>query len=271
MSNSLPDSLSHYTTIDGFIGIIESKNLWTSNTSFLNDRKELVHGLEGAELAIGKFKSGLNPVLRKILPKVIQEIKGGSLPATYVTCFCEKHDLLSQWRGYGGSQQGISIQFSREMLEKGFLKEKAKLVKVIYSDLSTASKVRDALAEEIKDLLEWEATLGGQSDEERKDGVFQIVSKLLPRFKHLGFLDEREWRFVVQRPVDVGDLQFRAKGAVIAPYINLSVEGAKLPMQSVTVGPGREMDLTQASVRMFLDRRGYEHVPVKLSRVPFRG
>ncbi|HEX7893396.1 MAG TPA: DUF2971 domain-containing protein [Terriglobales bacterium] len=252
------------------MGIVESKGFWASNASFLNDRKELVHGLEGAERAIVKLKNIVNPELHRLLPSVIQEIKDGSLPATYVTCFCEKVDLLSQWRGYGGSEQGISIQFPREILEKRLIREKAKLAKVIYSDLSTVSKVRDALAEEMKDLLEWERTLGGQSDDERKAGVFEIVSRLLPRFKHLGFVDEREWRFVVQRPVEAGNLLFRAKGAVIAPYIILSVGGAKLPMQSVTIGPGREMDLTRASVRMFLDQRGYENVPVKLSRVPFR-
>ncbi|RQT04353.1 DUF2971 domain-containing protein [Burkholderia contaminans] len=270
MTNTLPDSLTHYTTIQGFMGIVDSKGFWASNASFLNDRKELVHGLEGAERAIFKLKGVLDPSLRRLLSTVIQEIKDGLLPATYVTCFCAKNDLLSQWRGYGGSEQGISIQFPREVLEKRMARQKAKLTKVIYSDLSTETKVREALAEEMKDLLDWENVLGDQSDDERKAGVFEAVSKLLPRFKHLGFQDEREWRFVVQHPVEADDLLFRPKGAVIAPYIVLGMGKAKLPMQSVTIGPGREMELTQASVRLFLDRRGYENVPVKVSRVPFR-
>jgi hypothetical protein len=270
MTNEIPDYLTHYTTIQGFMGIVDSKGFWASNASFLNDRKELVHGLEGAERALFKLKGLLDPSLRRLLSTVIQEIKDGLLPATYVTCFCARDDLLSQWRGYGGSEQGISIQFSREALERRLTRQKARLTKVIYSDLSTETKVRTALAEEMKDLLDWEKVLGGQSEDERKNSVFDIVSKLLPRFKHLGFQDEREWRFVVQRPVAASDLLFRPKGSVIAPYIVLNSGRLKLPMQSVTIGPGREMELTQASVRLFLDQRGYEHVPVKVSRVPFR-
>ncbi|WP_186264226.1 DUF2971 domain-containing protein [Burkholderia gladioli] len=270
MTNARPESLIHYTTIQGFMGIVNSKGFWASNTSFLNDRKELIHGLEGAEHAILKLKEVLDPSLRRLLSKVIREIRDGLLPATYVTCFCARDDLLSQWRGYGGSEQGISIQFSREVLERRLIKQRARLTKVIYSDLSTETKVREALAEEMNDLLDWENVLGGQSDDERKANVFDAVSKLLPRFKHLGFQDEREWRFVVQRPVAAGDLLFRPKGSVIAPYIVLNMGRFKLPMQSVMIGPGREMELTQASVRLFLDQRGYEHVPVKVSRVPFR-
>ncbi|CAE6837162.1 DUF2971 domain-containing protein [Paraburkholderia aspalathi] len=271
MTNELPDYLTHYTTIQGFMGIVESKGFWASNASFLNDRKELVHGLEGAERAISKLKGRLDPALFQHLPRVIQEIKEGSLPATYVTCFCARDDLLSQWRGYGGSEQGVSIQFPREILKRRMAKQNAKLIKVIYSHLSTEKKVRDALAEEMRDLLEWEKVLGTQSDDERKAGVFDIVSKLLPRFKHLGFQDEREWRFVVQSAVNADDLLFRPKGAFIAPYIVLDLGKAKLPMRSVTIGPGREMELTRASVRLFLDRHGYKDVPVKVSAVPFRG
>ncbi|WP_197520291.1 DUF2971 domain-containing protein [Paraburkholderia tropica] len=252
------------------MGIVDSKGFWASNASFLNDRKELIHGLEGAERAIFKLKGLLDPALFRLLPTVIKEIKEGSLPATYVACFCARNDLLSQWRGYGGSEQGISIQFPREVLEKRMAKQNAKLAKVIYSHLSTEEKVREVLAEEMKDLLEWEKVLGGQSDDERKAGVFEVVSKLLPRFKHLGFQDEREWRFVVQHPVEADDLRFRPNGAVIAPYIVLDMGKAKLPMRSVTIGPGRDMELTRASVRLFLDRRGYENVPVKVSSVPFR-
>jgi hypothetical protein len=42
---SHPDSLTHYTDLRGMMGIIESKQIWASNVSFLNDRRELLHGL----------------------------------------------------------------------------------------------------------------------------------------------------------------------------------------------------------------------------------
>jgi hypothetical protein len=39
-----PETLHHYTTAAGLIGILRSKSLWASDCRFLNDRSELVYG-----------------------------------------------------------------------------------------------------------------------------------------------------------------------------------------------------------------------------------
>ena len=253
------------------MGIINSGCLWASNASFLNDRRELIHGLHGAEQAIGEFIPGLDGELRKLVEKVIKEFKDGALPETYVTCFCEESDVLSQWRGYGGSDQGVCIKFGREALVRRLRADDAWDTKVIYSNVLTAKRVNEALRDEIAELKDWEETLGSQSPAERYSSVVKMVSKLLPRFKHYGFRDEREWRFVVQRPIEADSRKFRAARNLIVPYIEVGKhKSGRLPISSVTVGPGRDMEHTRQSLLAFLRAKGYPKVTVKISGVPFR-
>lgn len=50
------------------------------------------------------------------------------LMLTYVACFSERKDCLSQWRGYADDRQGISIGFCKKMLES--------LPKIMHHNLS---------------------------------------------------------------------------------------------------------------------------------------
>jgi hypothetical protein len=94
-------SLAHYTNLAGLHGILESGQLWASNVAFLNDREELLHGVKCASRALSSILKD-----RKLehwldaIRKVVHQIEEGRLPNTYAVCFCEKSDLLSQWRGY---------------------------------------------------------------------------------------------------------------------------------------------------------------------------
>lgn len=44
-SSNPPDILYHYTDSKGIHGILESKSLWASHAFFMNDPKELTHGM----------------------------------------------------------------------------------------------------------------------------------------------------------------------------------------------------------------------------------
>src|SRR5580698_8671217 len=99
--NSTPPSiLYHYTTTEGLLGIIESKELWATNILFLNDTSELVDAfklfaseLEANPIKLGERKGWLQTM---ILPSLeTAEVDH------FVVSFCENGDLLSQWRAYG--------------------------------------------------------------------------------------------------------------------------------------------------------------------------
>lgn len=124
------ETLYHYTTWDGLLGILKTQSLWATHYKFLNDYSEIV-------LFRDKLISLLIPYVReryeelvKDTPRNKQEINriGGmdhviqhdtevvvnsQYKATgdeiYILSFCGQHKnphinnngLLSQWRGYG--------------------------------------------------------------------------------------------------------------------------------------------------------------------------
>lgn len=265
-----PKSLSHYTSISGLMGIVKSRRLWASNASFLNDRSELLHALNAARTAIEKLSTSRTLVRwEPTLRKVVQELEDGKIPDTYVACFCGSADNLSQWRGYSGPEQGVSITFDRRRLDARLHADGAKLYKVTYAKITTATKVRDALKGEFRDIADLN-NLEDMADERSHAEVFRRVSSLLPKFKHYGFRDEREWRFVVQQPAAACELKFRAGLNRVVPYIEVGARDAHLPITSVTVGPGNDQRLTAQSLRTFLRCHGHEDVAVDLSDIPFR-
>lgn len=276
-----PSRITHYTTIDGLIGIVEKVCIWASNVSYLNDRQELLHGLRGTTEAIELFMS--ETAYRKwaaILRSVVKEIENGRMANTYAACFCASSDVLSQWRGYSGSEQGISVTFDRVKLESMLSTQKAKLFPIVYGTLSTKQQITDALMSNFEELNIWEYATGQMSAAERRDRVYKVVSRLLPQFKHAGFRDEREWRFIVQQETVRDQVCFRSAGNVIVPYLKLGPgprmsplgpgSAGQLPIDSVRVGPGRDMDLTKRSVELYLATKGYQNVKVLVSQVPFR-
>lgn len=253
------------------IGILTGKCLWASNASFLNDRSELLHALTAARTAIEKLTStrALDH-WAPMLEKVVCELENGKIPDTYVVCFCRNDDNLSQWRGYGGGTQGISLTFDQAKLSARLQRQRAKLYRVTYARITTPSKVREALKGELADLAELNEVLGNASPEQEYKDLFQRVSGLLPKFKHLGFIDEREWRFVVQRSMSQKSLCFRSGGNRVIPYIELGKEDEPLPLVSIRVGPGRDQELTVQSLKPFLKACGYENVKITRSDIPFR-
>ena len=78
MRNS--ELISHYTSLEGFRGIIESKKIWATNVMFLNDNKEYFHAFEVFDSGFERFKEELKPstnddllflaTIRKIMDKM---------------------------------------------------------------------------------------------------------------------------------------------------------------------------------------------------------
>ncbi|RYH00230.1 MAG: DUF2971 domain-containing protein [Alphaproteobacteria bacterium] len=269
-SKKTPTELSHYTTLSGLEGIVRLKRLWASNASFLNDKAELTHALDASKKAIKLLSS--EKAMRAWGPAIetaFDELKRGLQAQSYVACFCSDDDNLSQWRGYGGTVQGICLTFEQSALTRRLKKDAANLQHVVYTKLSTPQKLRDALEAELRDIAELEEVLGASNEEEQQADILARISRLLPKFKHLGFKDEREWRYVVQKNIPPNDMKFRVLQNKIVPYIEIGVSETKLPIHSIRIGPGVDQELTARSVETFIIAHGYD-IEVTLSEVPFR-
>jgi hypothetical protein len=260
-------SLCHYTNLAGLIGILENQQLWASNVAFLNDREELLHGVKCAKRALNQILKDRKLIQwRDAIRTVVNEIEEGRLPNTYATCFCEKSDLLSQWRGYGGAEQGVCLVFERSGLEALRAGKQSFLTPVQYGLISGKMQLREGLRERLLSIAAEELT--AMNEDDKREEVYEVLSELIPRFKHKGFEAELEWRLVVQHKTLRDSVCFRPNRNVLVPYIKLDSRGS-LPLKYVRIGPGHDTKLTQRSVEQFLEAKGYA-VPVSPSKVPSR-
>jgi hypothetical protein len=262
------NSLCQYTSLAGLLGIVEHGQLWASNVAFLNDREELLHGVKCAQKVLDRIvKDRKLAQWAGAIAQVVKEIEGGRMLNTYAACFCERSDVLSQWRGYGGSEQGVCLVFDRVGLEAYCTGKRSFLAPVQYGFVEGKSHLRQGLQERLLAIAEED--LVGMDEADKRQTVHDILSELIPRFKHFGFKAEAEWRLVVQHATVRNTVCFRANKNVLVPYVKLG-GGGHIPLKRVLVGPGHDMALTQRSVELFLEAKGYSSVPVTLSKVPFR-
>ena len=99
--------LYHYTDLVGLKGIVEGHDLWLTNASYLNDAEEMTHGRSVARDVIAN--TPVSGPLGTLYRDQLADSKGKS-EGVYVCCFCEKDNLLSQWRGYGANGTGVSLE-----------------------------------------------------------------------------------------------------------------------------------------------------------------
>jgi hypothetical protein len=143
-------SLFHYTTASGLIGIIETKSLWATHASFLNDTTEcqllsrlLTPQIEAdfrrlvpELMECGAFRPEIQYALRgDALTTEAEKATSAILRAVdrtspiHITSFCRHavgapecdHGLLSQWRGY--AKGGFAIEFDESQLDDLILEE----------------------------------------------------------------------------------------------------------------------------------------------------
>lgn len=135
----LQDTLFHYTTASGLLGILKENSIWSTAHYCTNDETELEHAkgvltplfrnktydlIRDQNNRVDVFnKRGVN--IMDYADQFENNIFGHTLHFlnVYITSFCKPsdkqdfwHGALSQWRGYG-EDGGYALQFSRERLD----------------------------------------------------------------------------------------------------------------------------------------------------------
>jgi hypothetical protein len=274
-----PAYLYHYTTGDGLHGILRSRHLRGSNFSFLNDRAEFTYGLRLLHSAAEdrlRTHGGTDDWARRFFELVL----ASTMPTEfdlYLSCFCEKGDLLSQWRGYGGQDSRYCLKLDTSRL--GHVHEMASpLVKVVYDPDHQRELLNFLIDKHIEGIR---PTAEAAPDLE---ALLHLATRCLYAcsiiplafFKDESFAEEHEWRSVLFcRPGDyVENLDFASSSGFMKPFIPLlrgKAENDRLPVASVIAGASRLPDQALKSARLMLTRYGYIDVPVEPSRVPLSG
>lgn len=285
-------TIYHYTTTPAlFNGILTEKDicLWATNVQYLNDPSEFF-GFKIIQFLLEKDYS----------KEFLQEFYKITTDNYFVTSFSKHSDYLPMWSMYGANGTGISLGFDRAKIEKSsdsgiancyYIKnenilktvfggeKKDEIGNFFYPQTSNPSKkeVLSYFTRKILNLFTFIYLAKNQSYKYEKE--LRLITNL--RVFHIEDCNTTEaiTNIVTQltkNPLDLKILEeekqkikYRTKNNLIIPYIEHHFP--KETLKEIIIGPTNQMDLSEQSIRTYLDHLGYEHVKIKRSEVPYRG
>jgi len=264
ITNEPSKTIFHYTDVNGLIGLISHGCVWATHASRLNDISENEHGfILVKEHVLNNFNSSS----RQLFEKALLDCRSVE---TYVACYSTKNDLLGQWRSYTGDRVGYCLGF--ETKDMATIDETMpSLEKVIYED-SKAIELLDHLHLRVHDFLNTNSFC-----EVEVGYILGMVEATLSNvaciIKHHKFEEEREYRQIYQPGKTALRLErsFRNGQFGLTPYVRISfLEQDRLPLKSVTIGPCKDFELEENSLKILLGQHGYEKVEIIKSEIPLR-
>ena len=287
LQTEVPELLFHYTTASGMRGILDSSRLWATNYRFLNDASEVTHSASLFESLIQeRLAKAQNDVVSEFLTRTLRTANGfdGMLDC-YIACFCERDDLLSQWRTYAGSGGGYALGLKTKAIGRrwGQLERTQDFVlrRVVYDVDQQSSLLSEVIDKTIEAL---EAGTQGASVADSSNVIARCcqfvraeVADYLLSFKHPAFAIEEEWRLChVVSPGEEDHVLFRDGQFGLTPYVCLDVSpmaGAdhnRLPLARITHGPVPNPENVRFALNKLLRSKNYAFVQIMGSTLPVR-
>jgi Protein of unknown function (DUF2971) len=298
-----PETIFHYTTAEGLLGIVRSNRLWASDLLYMNDSTEVEYGrkliIEVAAGVADEAKCSMAQMLCKSIDTVLYPV-GMVSGGFYAACFCAEGDLLSQWRGYSGGVGGYALGFrSRDLqpIRASTPERRFVLRPIVYDPNQQRELIRTFLLEVDAALTE---LLDGDMVERESD-VHTVAYVTIQRqmlecmltMKNPAFMEEREWRLIHYRSgfsrEPEATIEYRPTRSFIVPYVALDVTRMgpevfehvsanmqaevrahnRVPLSTVIIGPSAHPDAAAASIRTML-RDLHISADVINSKIPIR-
>jgi len=223
-----PPLLYHYSGPEAVIGILKNKEIWATNTSFLNDFNELYEASNTAKNVIENMlrRGGIDKGESDILEKM-HNSAGSAAKRYYVCSFTEVGDSLSQWRAYCPVSGGYAIGFPSAHLldlakETGWM-----LVKCVYDHAEKYRIVTEVVNSYLSEYRK-ESASGSIEEDKAKDIVwrfYQHVAQIGGAIKHRSFSEENEWRLISPNiPEQNNRIEFRPGVSSVVPYYRFPLE-----------------------------------------------
>jgi len=289
--------LFHYTSSLGALGIIGQGCIRATDLSYLNDRRELFHGLDLFVRYAAEISPGFGALVAGHAMKLREEPLAQSRLAA--ACFCEQGTLLSQWRGYGKSS-GYALGFDFDGLNSGpYPTERP--TKVVYKTNEQEEVVSNFLDEafimwpEIEAVMQSSPKAPDDPGAEYRRVMTQFAENhMLPiwitsgLFKHPSFSEEDEWRIIHPmfwwKPGEPDwnpseghrqlKTEYRGGPMGITPFVSIPLKNQNglMPLSDVIVGPGPNEQERCVAMKMLLSTHGYDvdAISVWTSGLPYR-
>jgi hypothetical protein len=291
------ETVWHYTTTAGLIGILTSGRLWATAASVLNDATELRYGLELAESSRAEYAKVAE--LHSLQTRFLFDVEYAARSALrnnaiYVACASRDGDDLGQWRGYADSS-GYALGVRATPL-CAVVSDEAEAAIWENQDLPAGwhqvlydPKEQDEL---LMSLWDFAATIappvGTQPDSPEwtisLHTASSAVTNAVAMMKHPSFWGEQEVRlaFDATRHAKRSLLRFRQGRQGITPYVELGAmprgpsifattnSPGQLSLDGVRVGPNQDRTTAEISLNTLLRAVGQKGAEVTHSAVPYR-
>lgn len=273
---SFPEVVYHYTSLEGFFGIVEKRSIYLSDFSYLNDRRELTYGADMAKESIRRMiEQESDTAILELLSSWEKDLHMLQ-NRVCIASFSGEDDSLSQWRAYGP----VAIGFATRPLALHV--SQSRLQPVEYRP-EFQNKLLDIYIHHLRSAYYADISSGRL---ERIPDVYHRVQQLLELiafFKDPAFKSENEYRLVYVDYPDVLERvrlkrppkSFRISNGRIVPYVPstdiLPSNYRKFELEIAEIILGPECDeLLERGVREFLDEKGLANVKSRHSLVPLR-
>ncbi|MCC5907027.1 MAG: DUF2971 domain-containing protein [Balneolaceae bacterium] len=276
--HSLEDDLLlyHYTDLSGLQGIIKEREIWISHISSLNDPLEVKYG---QELIINELNERILNENDEDLREFFNSMRisvgafGKVMFHTFIACFCESENLLSQWRAYSNKGGGYNIGFEFKLntfssLNKKNLDNKNKplLRKVIYDKELQICLIRNYLEKITNGVKKgFTGSIGIKNKRNLHAAIMgsqasNVLLDMLLTFKNPEFEEEQEWRLI---HVSLSDhqpeqLKFREGANGLIPYKAMSIydlreDSISFPLKSIMIGPSLDKEGQNAAITLYVN------------------
>lgn len=264
-----PESIFHYTTQRGILGIVENHAMWATQVHFLNDKNEVLLTFKLLERELKKLAGkAQTPKLKSILNEIRRNLPRIDQGHICISSFCEVGDLLSQWRGYGNQGKGYAIGFNLQELTEIAKRQHFVLWPCVYN-----SSLQIELVTYLIDSWCREFCSENTEREKMMSVINTSVCQLAPIIKDESFSEEKEWRLVSSVVSSKSPcFAFREGEFSLIPYYNFQIadENGRNSIKKIVVGPSPHMELARNSLSTFLAARKLAKVDIISSTIPFR-
>jgi hypothetical protein len=272
----------HYTSGPGLISIVESGTIFSTQVSCLNDATEIRYAASQLREALSSTLPSMTEgePATGFVKRYIELLEDdGAVPNNvglpyFVSCFSTLEDDLSQWRSYGGGENGYAIGFRAKDL---FGVANSLVAHVIYDKDKHATLASQAAESTIRFYKE-----GLDHKIENWNDMFlnawdSALTQLAPLIKDPGFRLEQEVRLIHQlQIVEIADIRVLQRKTMMSRHFPIRYPAGgpshkpRLPIYRVIVGPSRHKEISRISVDTLLRTHGYQGGLVSTSARPYQ-
>ena len=255
------DILYHYTTIDTFKAILNSKILRGTKYSQLNDWQEVKIGIQKIKECLNKFE--IDNSIKTQLFATVSDISQKRLNC-FITSFSTQEDLLSQWRAYTDSKNGgLAIGFKGSKFHH-FESESCSLLPCSYTNQEGQINLDQILSYLLKG---YRNELKASKGIVRIQNYLPLLIQIATTIKHYGYYEEQEWRLITIED-DTAKIQTASETRI--KFVTHKINPAMI--DHVVISPhGDRKKLRKEISKLKIEGLLPKECEVRDSLIPYRG